>query len=74
MVNRVNYYKDLEADYSRPGLISEDMKKKLIEKAEKITAMKEATLPEINGNYSLKKIETENKEWWADSLRSFETR
>ncbi|MGF1485978.1 MAG: hypothetical protein ACFBSE_02575 [Prochloraceae cyanobacterium] len=64
MGKRVNYYQDLAADYSRPGLISEEMKKKLIQRAEQIIAMKEKSLPEINGNYSLEKIEAENKEWW----------
>jgi len=64
MGKRVNYYQDLAADYSRPGLISEEMKKKLIEKAEQIIAMKEKSLPEINSDYSLEKIEAENKEWW----------
>lgn len=61
---RVNYYKELSADYSRPGLVAEDMKAKLIEQGEKITSLKEATLPEINGDYTLEKIEKENKEWW----------
>ncbi|MEB3282459.1 MAG: hypothetical protein VKK42_26425 [Lyngbya sp.] len=61
---RVNYYKELSADYSRPGLISEDMKRQLIELGEKIVSKKEATLPEINEDYTLEQIEKENKEWW----------
>ncbi len=64
MIKRVNYYKDLEADYSRPGLVADELKLKLIEKGEKIVAMKEATMPEIDDNYTLEKIEAENKEWW----------
>ena len=63
-MRRVNYYKGLEADYSRPGLVPEELKAKLIEKGEKIVTLKEATLPEINSDYSLEKIESENKEWW----------
>jgi hypothetical protein len=63
-MERANYYKDLAADYSRPGLVSVDVGKKLIEDAEKIVAMKEKTLPEIDPHYSLEQIEQENKEWW----------
>ena len=61
---RTNYYKDLAANYSKPGLVSAYVGKKLIEDAEKMVAMKEETLPEINSNYSLEQIERENKEWW----------
>lgn len=61
---RTNYYKDLAADYSRPGLVSAYVAKKLIEDAEKIVAMKEGTLPQIGTNYTLEQIEQENKEWW----------
>ena len=61
---RTNYYQDLAADYSKPGLISSDLAKKLIEKAEKIVAMKEKSLPQIGSDYTLKQIERENKEWW----------
>ncbi len=64
MKNRINYYKDLAADYSRPGLVAEPLKQELIELALKINKMKEATLPEINENYTFAQIEKENKEWW----------
>ena len=64
MHKRVNYYKDLSADYSRPGLVSDSQKKELIELGEKIIAMKEEILPEINSDYTLEQIEKENKEWW----------
>ncbi|MGK7903928.1 MAG: hypothetical protein AB4352_21485 [Hormoscilla sp.] len=64
MRKRVNYYKDLAADYSKQGLVPEDLKQKLIEQAEKIVAMKEATLPAIGPDYTLEQIEKENKEWW----------
>jgi hypothetical protein len=64
MKKRTNYYQDLEADYSRVGLISSDLAKKLIDKAEKIVAIKEKTLPQIKSNYTLEQIERENKEWW----------
>ena len=61
---RINYYKDLTADYSKPGLVSDEIKQQLIELGEKIVAMKEENLPEINSDYTLEQIEKENKEWW----------
>ena len=61
---RTNYYQGLSADYSRPGLVTSYVAKKLIEDAEKIVAMKESRLPEINSNYTLEQIEEENREWW----------
>ncbi|MEH2313012.1 MAG: EthD domain-containing protein [Nostoc sp.] len=61
---RTNYYTDLSADYSRPGLVTSYVAKKLIEDAEKIVAMKERTLPQISSSYTLEQIEKENKEWW----------
>lgn len=64
MGNRVNYYKDLTADYSKPGLVSNELQKKLIQEAERIIQMKEAFLPEIGLNYPLEQINKENKEWW----------
>jgi hypothetical protein len=61
---RINYYAELAADYSRPGLVSSEMSKKLIALAEKFISMKEARLPRISPEYSLEQIEAENKEWW----------
>ncbi|MGA9378601.1 MAG: hypothetical protein WBV73_07505, partial [Phormidium sp.] len=61
---RQNYYKDLSADYSRPGLVSSYVAKKLIEDAERYVAMKERIQPEISSNYTLEQIERENREWW----------
>jgi hypothetical protein len=61
---RTNYYKDLAADYSRPGLVTAYVAKKLIEDAEKIVALKEKALPQISPHYPLEQIEQENKEWW----------
>ena len=60
MNQRVNYYKELTADYSRPGLVSKDMQQKLIQLAEELISKKEDKLPEINSNYTLEKIEKEN--------------
>jgi EthD domain len=61
---RNNYYKNLAADYSRPGLVTPYIAKKLIEDAEKYVAMKEKIQPQIDSYYTLKQIEEENKEWW----------
>lgn len=64
MSKRVNYYKELTADYSRPGLVSPELQAALIKKGEDIVAMKEATLPELGADYTLAQIEVENKDWW----------
>lgn len=64
MKKRVNYYKELSADYSKPGLVSDEMKKKLIQMAEEFIAKKEATLPPIDNQYTGEQIAQENKDWW----------
>lgn len=64
MQQRINYYKELVADYSRPGLIADELQQKLIDLGEKFVAMKEPRLPELTPAYTLEKIEQENKEWW----------
>lgn len=64
MKKRVNYYKELRADYSKPGLVSEEMKEKLIIDAKRFIAMKESLLPQIGKDYTPEQIEMENKEWW----------
>ena len=72
MRKRTNYYKDLAADYSRPGLVPPEMRKKLIEAALRFGAMRDAKLPEIGPAYPLDAIERENREWWpthCESLR-----
>lgn len=61
---RVNYYKDLTADYSKSGLVADKLKIKLIQDAERFIAMKKGLLPEIGSDYTLEQIEKENKEWW----------
>lgn len=64
MGKRSNYYQGLSADYSRVDLVSEDLKKKLINDAEVYIKCQEVKLPEIGSNYSLKQIEKENIDWW----------
>jgi len=61
---RVNYYKNLSADYSRPSLVSPSLQAELITLAEKIVSMNEVVLPVIDSNYNLEQIEKENREWW----------
>lgn len=61
---RVNYYKELSADYSRPVPVSPQTAEKLIADAKKYIAMKEDKLPEIGPDYTADQIERENKEWW----------
>lgn len=64
MSQRVNYYKTLAADYSRPGLVSPEMRTRLIDLGRKIAGMKENDLPAIGPDYTLEQIEKENREWW----------
>lgn len=64
MKKRVNYYQNLSADYSIPGLISKDMQGQLIQFAEELIAKKQAELPSINYSYTAEKIEQENQECW----------
>jgi len=64
MPQRISYYKDLSADYSRPGLVPAKTQSTLIKLGEEIVAMKEDALPDIGPNYTLEQIEKENKEWW----------
>ncbi len=46
-MKRRNYYENLRADYSRPGLVPDALKATLIADAERYIALKEATLPQI---------------------------
>jgi len=64
MKKRENYYKGLAADYSKPGLVSDNDKKRLIDEAKRFITKKEAKLPPIDTNYALDKIELENRAWW----------
>jgi hypothetical protein len=61
---RVNFYQDLTADYSAPGLVPKHIGDRLIADAERYISQTERNLPEISPQYSLEQIERENKEWW----------
>ena len=64
MKQRSNYYRELSADYSKPGLVDSSMQKQLIDDALKYAAMKESALPAVDSGYPLEQIEKENREWW----------
>ena len=64
MRKRVNFYKELAADYSRPEPVEPQLASKLIRQAEEFIALKEKELPTIGAVYPLEQIEKENKEWW----------
>ena len=64
MRKRVNFYKDLAADYSKPDPMAPALAKKLLEDAAEFIAKKEASLPAIGADYTLQQIEAENKAWW----------
>ncbi|WP_291993020.1 hypothetical protein [Candidatus Accumulibacter sp. ACC003] len=64
MKNRTNYYQDLAADYSRPGLVAESLQSDFIALALKINEMQEESPPVIGDDYTMSQIEQENKEWW----------
>jgi hypothetical protein len=64
MGKRVNYYKDLRADYSKPESVSTDLAQQLIDDALRYIEMKEKKLPQIGPDYTQEQIEAENKEWW----------
>jgi hypothetical protein len=61
---RINYYRDLAADYSTPEPVPKHLGDKLIADAERFIALKERRLPELSPQYPLEQIERENKEWW----------
>ena len=61
---RRNYYESLSADYSRPGLVSDELKASLIKRSDEIGNLQEAALPAIGPDYTLEQIEKENREFW----------
>ena len=64
MRQRTNYYKELDADYSKPGLVDNELVVKLLQSAEAYISLREETLPDITLEYSLAQVEKENKDWW----------
>ncbi|ELR97553.1 hypothetical protein [Gloeocapsa sp. PCC 73106] len=64
MKKRTNYYQNLSANYSKPGLVYQEMQAKLINLAEELISKKNEVFPLIDSNYSANQIEQENREWW----------
>jgi len=64
MTRQRNYYNELSADYSKLGLISNELAVRLLINGEIYISLREETLPEITPEYSLAQIEQENKDWW----------
>lgn len=64
MRKRTNYYAQLSADYSRPGLVTREAGDRLIRQAEDMIKQKAAALPPVDATFPLSKIEQENKDWW----------
>jgi hypothetical protein len=64
MRTRRNYYEGLAADYSRPEPVPEEVGRKLLQAAEDYIARKEPSLPAVGPDYTLGRIEAENRAWW----------
>jgi hypothetical protein len=63
-MSRKSYYEGLAADYSRPGLVSDQLKAQMIQRSAEIGDLQEPILPTIGADYSLEVIEAENREFW----------
>jgi hypothetical protein len=61
---RVSYYEDLSADFSRPGLVTDQQKAALIRTMKRIHGLKAKVLPAIDAQYPAATIEKENREWF----------
>ena len=64
MVAHLNYYHDLQADYSNPQPVAPELGQRLLRDAAHYISLGEDRLPEIGRTYSLEQVEKENKEWW----------
>lgn len=64
MTKQTNYYNNLSADYSQPGLVYNELAVKLLGDAKSFISLCEENLPEITPEYGLAHIEQENKQWW----------
>jgi hypothetical protein len=73
MGKRTSYYQELAADYSRPGLVPGDLRKKLVENNARYGQLREPAMPVITPDYDKHRIEAENREWFpshCEALRS----
>jgi hypothetical protein len=74
MAKRVSYYKDLSADFSRPGLVSEEVTETLLSESPRFQAKREAVMPEIGPDYTKAQIEAENREWFPTHCQALRSR
>lgn len=58
------YYRNLYADFSRPGLVTDGQKSALIKTMKRIHGLKAQVMPAIDELYTLETIERENMEWF----------
>jgi hypothetical protein len=73
MMKRTNYYQNLAADYSKPGLAPAELRKKLVEQNEQYSELRERMMPAIDADYPKNQIEAENRAWFpthCEALRS----
>jgi len=73
MPGRVNYYRDLRADYSRPGLVAAGLRQQLLEDNARYHRMIEPAMPPLDLPSGKAHIEAENREWFpthCEALRS----
>ncbi len=61
---KLSYYADLAADFSRPGLVSDEQKSALLQTMRTIHGLKAQNMPAIDNEYTLATIHAENKEWF----------
>jgi hypothetical protein len=61
---RVSYYANLSADFSKPVPVPPAVSKKLLADSARFIALKEKALPAIGPGYTGEQIEAENRAWW----------
>lgn len=73
MAKRINYYRELAADFSRPGLVPAAKVQQLLETSPRIQDLKQAAMPAFGPGYERADVERENREWFpthCQALRS----
>ena len=64
MARQTNYYQKLIADYSKANLVPNELAIQLLNSAERYISLREEVLPEISSEFTLARVEQENKDWW----------
>jgi hypothetical protein len=73
MAKRTNYYHNLAANYSKPGLVPAELRKRLVEDNDQYSRLIEPSMPAIDAKYPKAQVEAENKAWFpshCEALRS----